>query len=798
MKSDVIESTATLMYKIEKLEAELNGTRCEADKYREEARIAKHQLSLTEEALSKSEAKCQEQAQHISKLEEEAKAFDALKKRSQAAVIGLQEVVRESQDKVVQLESRLRTVLEKKDEDKHSSEKHAVEATKLINQIARRLGLSESNITQETVLENLMERLDQAAVSEMRRSQAEMELKKVQQELESMRSSSVELTKRHDATFNEKKALNEKFGVFAAENTDLRNQVDLIQNMLRSKERQILEFKRQIDQLVQENQKQVEDIRKSKFQAQVESSQMKALLESLAATLSTVDHPCVATDAGVKQAVVELLNRVNTLKEAGNEFQKRVGELKKQFEARIKSDTAINQELLSTRQRTRELETDKSKLEAELLALKILVDNTKGTEMRIADLLQHANDRLRDFGPSPEVRDLISIIQEALSLLSPDGQRGCLAETEESHARDERLKWLEQGRSETHPPMDPNSSKTACDHQLLNALTNKVYSSDGLFNSSDLELIRLFCSSCARSLAVAACYKLSEMHDRFKEMRTMSKPDDISNRAYEMTLENLQSQLAEAQQRVLELSATLADVEKQKATENEELSKTVDRLEKARLIQAKKLEHLQRLSEQEASETRRKLETLNTSKRLLAETCQKKMQLRDFRDVVGRLVNVDTRFEPNAENLILQRIQQLLDVARGLNRMNYGQMFGVTPNSWATAAMGCMPQVYPSVPALLSTAPVGTASTVTFSGTARPRFPRSASAQSTGKVMTPRDNGLENRTNPSAEAPRIPLTNGVKPDIIRSTESKIQARRPVTGKTRKPGTTTPKRDERMY
>ncbi|VDP60351.1 unnamed protein product [Schistosoma mattheei] len=80
----------------------------EKEKYREEARLAKNHVELTETALKNAEEKLKEYQKNIKKLENDLHTYELLKHRSQAAVVGLQKVARESQDNVIHLETRLR------------------------------------------------------------------------------------------------------------------------------------------------------------------------------------------------------------------------------------------------------------------------------------------------------------------------------------------------------------------------------------------------------------------------------------------------------------------------------------------------------------------------------------------------------------------------------------------------------------------------------------------------------------------------------------------------------------------
>ncbi|VDP85357.1 unnamed protein product [Echinostoma caproni] len=88
--------------------AVLIQVRADMEKFREEARLTKHQLSITDQALQQSETKRIQLSERISHLEQEIKSYESLKQRSQTAVAGLQKVARESQDQVIQLETRLR------------------------------------------------------------------------------------------------------------------------------------------------------------------------------------------------------------------------------------------------------------------------------------------------------------------------------------------------------------------------------------------------------------------------------------------------------------------------------------------------------------------------------------------------------------------------------------------------------------------------------------------------------------------------------------------------------------------
>ncbi|VDP84016.1 unnamed protein product [Echinostoma caproni] len=322
--------------------------------------------------------------------------------------------------------------------------------------------------------------------------------------------------------------------------------------------------------------------------------------ESLAALLSTVDDPCPKTDTGVKRAVQNLLDRMKTMKQAGDEFQQKVLQLQKQCESQVKSGTTAAEELRATRQRLSQLETDKAQLESELFSLKTF---------------RHEDDRV---------------------------------------------------------------SKT----QLISA----VLRNDGVLNAEQQYSVHQLCDKCAQTMCLAIC---GHIQDLFKQLQAVkhSKPVTNDDHRYDGPLQELLARLQldyeNEHQKVLTLTQDLAQLEQTKEAQIESLRDTVDRLEKSRRVQAKRLDKVTKQTTKESATMQHQLDALRTAKQLLSEAQNKKAKLHDYFGLLGRLVNVDTRFEPNAEFQILQRVQHLVEAVRRAGMMTYMAHNPVSVGPWS-------------------------------------------------------------------------------------------------------------------
>ncbi|KAF7250141.1 hypothetical protein EG68_09082 [Paragonimus skrjabini miyazakii] len=389
-----MQETATLIYKVEKFETELVQARYELEQHREAAQIAKHELKLTAEQLVRSEKTQHELRVHISQLEQELKAYHSLKERSQTAIAGLQQVARESQDQVIKLETRLRQMLEKKDKENENVREKTSEGAHFLKQIAQRIGISEVNASYDHVFNKLLEKLDRTALLELKYAQNEAQMTKTLKEVDTIKTSGNELTKRNEQFLNEKKVLTEKMDSLNAQLTDVQSQLQLAHTSMKAKDKQLQDLHKQLHELIAVNEKEKKNAEDFRFKGDVAKMQLKSMLDSLAASLTTIEHPCASTEVGVKEAVLRLLDQLKCMKENGMMFQQRVADLQAQFESQFKTGKAINEELDQARRRVREAETDKSKLETEVLGLRLLVQNEHGDQKNIANLIRRLCERL--------------------------------------------------------------------------------------------------------------------------------------------------------------------------------------------------------------------------------------------------------------------------------------------------------------------------------------------------------------------------------------------------------------------
>ncbi|CAH8564814.1 unnamed protein product [Schistosoma turkestanicum] len=315
MEESSLKDLAAAKCAAENYENKYHQIEYEKEKYREEARLAKHHLELTEAALKNANEKLKQYQENIKKLENDLHAYELLKDRSQAAVVGLQKVARESQDNVIHLETRLRNLTESQNSEQKNLQKRIDEYNKFRLELGRRIGLSEANADFLNVIEKVTQRLDEAALLELKCTQNTSNLNRTITELNSIKRSTDEITKRSEEAIQERKILLEKVNLLEAKNTDLTSQLTLLQNMSQAKETIIKDLRNQVDNL-QNNKQSVEERNKqTAFKLQMESTKMKALLTSLSASLSTIDKPCEPTEVGVKESISRILDQIVQMRE---------------------------------------------------------------------------------------------------------------------------------------------------------------------------------------------------------------------------------------------------------------------------------------------------------------------------------------------------------------------------------------------------------------------------------------------------------------------------------------------------
>ncbi|CAH8674237.1 hypothetical protein MS3_00004018 [Schistosoma haematobium] len=680
MDGDPLKDLATAKLTAEIFEKKYHEIEYEKEKYREEARLAKNHLELTETALKNAEEKLKEYQKNIEKLEKDLHTYELLKHRSQAAVVGLQKVARESQDNVIHLESRLRNLTESQNSEQKNLQKKIDEFNKFRLELGRRIGLSEMNADLANVMEKVSQRLDEAALLELKCTQNTSNLNRTIIELNSIKRSTDEVTKRSEEYIQERKILNEKINLLEAKNADLTSQLTLLQNMSQAKEIIIKDLRNQIDGL-QNNKQLIEERNKqTAFKLQIESTQMKALLTSLSASLSTIDKPCEPTEIGVKESIVRILDQNVQMREAGNNFQSKVLELQNQFEAQHKAGLAMNTELKQARERVQQAETDCARIETELSGLHLLYKQDQELKEKVKSLLIQLCDYLsiqidhQEAKPTEMISACLDRIEHLLN-------RGCLPWVcvQSSEIRDHHhfknheplvpneqfvrnsdypnkcLHDLEchQSHLPCHLQMSKELSENDCDHKQIEYITDQIIMKQGQLSLKDWRSIKNLCNLCNEKLIKCFSDQLSELFEQITEIHKANAQNPKCN---DQILAKLQEELESKQ---IELN----DVKNNFESQISDRDKQIEKLNGSLKLQIQKTEKFQKLIEQQHSNSQNKHEAFKMAKSLLVNVHAKKKELGTFRDLIGRMLDVDTRFSPNPDMMIFQRLQQLIDFA---------------------------------------------------------------------------------------------------------------------------------------
>ncbi|XP_018655104.1 putative kinectin (Kinesin receptor) (CG-1 antigen) [Schistosoma mansoni] len=606
MEGDSVKDLAAAKLKAEIFEKRYHEIEYEKEKYREEARLAKNHLELTETALKNAEEKLKEYQKNIKKLEDDLHTYELLKHRSQAAVVGLQKVARESQDNVIHLETRLRNLTESQNSEQKNLQKNIDEFNKFRLELGRRVGLSEMNAD----LANVMEK---------------------------------------------------KINLLEAKNADLTSQLTLLQNMSQAKEIIIKDLRNQIDGL-QNNKQLIEERNKqTAFKLQMESTQMKALLTSLSASLSTIDKPCQPTEIGVKESIERILDQIVQMREH-------------------KAGLAMNTELKQARERVQQAETDCARMETELSGLHLLYKQDQELKEKIKSLLIQLCDYLgiqidhQEAKPTEMISGCLDRIEHLLN-------RGCLPWVcvQSSEIRDHHhfknheplvpheqfvrtcdnsnkcLHDLEchQSHLPCHLHMAKEMPENDCNHKQIEHLTDQIIKNQGQLSLKDWRSIKKLCNLCNEKLV--KCFS-DQLSDLFEQITEIHKANVQNPKCNDQILAKLQEELESKQ---IELNDLKNNFELQIADRD----KQIEKLNTSLKLQLQKMEKLQKSIEQQHSKSQSKHEAFKMAKSLLVDVHDKKKKLGTFRDLIGKMLDVDTRFSPNPDMMIFQRLQQLIDFA---------------------------------------------------------------------------------------------------------------------------------------
>ncbi|BHF81228.1 hypothetical protein SprV_0702435800 [Sparganum proliferum] len=143
LRDNSLKSLAETQCKLNALEERYMQLQCDAQKYREEARMAQCQLGLTEKALEESKSENAELKRAIESLRGDIDIYEGLKERSAAAIAGLQSSNREALRNVAHLEAQVRGMKDKLNESPKTEPEIVEKMRKYAADLATRLGLPE-------------------------------------------------------------------------------------------------------------------------------------------------------------------------------------------------------------------------------------------------------------------------------------------------------------------------------------------------------------------------------------------------------------------------------------------------------------------------------------------------------------------------------------------------------------------------------------------------------------------------------------------------------------------------------
>ncbi|KAL5103699.1 hypothetical protein TcWFU_004535 [Taenia crassiceps] len=122
----------------------------------------------------------------------------------------------------------------------------------------------------------------------------------------------------------------------------------------------------------------------------------------------------------------------------------------------------------------------------------------------------------------------------------------------------------------------------------------------------------------------------------------------------------LMAELEKAKHEMDEMREKVMKIEHEKSEEYDKLEQMVSKLEALRQHQAKRIAGLQSKTQRQSTMEAQKDQQLSAAKNVLIENRQKQLRLLNFRNTLGRILGLDAWLTPNAEALIIQRVQQIM------------------------------------------------------------------------------------------------------------------------------------------
>nr|CDS29968.2 Kinectin (Kinesin receptor) (CG 1 antigen) [Hymenolepis microstoma] len=561
---------------------------------------------------------------------------------SAATIEALREENRLARRKVTELEAEFRTLKTTRNSLNHGRIPEDIEDQ--LQEWKRRLALMPSADIKD-LFSAINDRLDRALMNDARANESEFAQQELKNQLRDAHNSANELADRVEVLLAEKEALKREANIWNGEKSDLLASRGLLEQRIASLERQLEELRGKLHFESEEARAVKMESQQLLLERNSQTVQFNALVESLAATLSTIDSPCEASEAAVKETVGKMMAELLRLRKAGIDLEKKTEQLLEQFEYQFANGQSLCEELDALRRELDDEKRVKERIQCELEGFRLISSQRQLTPQKMGKIVSICEKLSIPVEKHPH-SDLFELVAVKISDLI---DQGCISP--ECIQGSDPIKERKLGKKAEHNHKQVDSGLrngtdncSSCSHLLTTPLDLASRAPDW----TDLEekRVQLLCANCLACLAMALKQRL----------RTMLNSDVLN----EKREKNLLEELEKSKREVEELHEKILTIENEKSDEYEKLEQMVSKLEALRQHQAKRIAGLQSKSQRQSTLEVQKAQELSAAKSFLVENRQKHLRLLNFRNALGRLLGIDAWLYPNPEGLIIQRIQQIL------------------------------------------------------------------------------------------------------------------------------------------
>ncbi|XP_022332635.2 coiled-coil domain-containing protein 170-like [Crassostrea virginica] len=635
---------AALQVKNDKLMIQIRENEAHLESKEVKIRELKSLYETSKENEAKLTTMLESYRQQILELESKAGSYETVVGRSEFTVSELQRQIRDSNDKILELESRIRKHLEERERAEmshHTVEKKYTEVISQLSSIISVDEMSSATFTVEEIIRKMTDLVQENALlkgkivtlnetvnsTELESKASRETIMRLVSEVGKEQKVATRFTSEIDNLRLERDtALTEKRN-FEREMTMMKERLDANQRALEAARAELDLKQSRLSSLDREYRVNSEDIRKVHTEAHL-------FREQVASILSTVDERCdISSDF--------ILNRIKTILQDNRELvikvdslEERIKTLTEQLETQYELHKTAAHRARKAENNLMSYEERLRSAEGELAAGDVLRDEFKTDKEKYLRALQRLGEKMKmdrisiDLGLDMTIDALISRAEQLVKL----EQDTIVDKSTHIYNLQRKVKSLKEQLESKDLHLDLLRKK-------MTSLEEKLLGKSEIAKERDIETFKI--------------RKLEKLIEKFKMQITDLKHENT----------NLKAQLlgsSEIQMRTME-----------QRKEIEELVAQVDELENVRKKQAHKIKHLKdevELTSQQTQEKRLVSDNavqalsseLRTSKNALNAIQNREKQLLDFRNVVARMLGLDINTLAVPDYEIISRLEKLI------------------------------------------------------------------------------------------------------------------------------------------